>query len=62
VQQGTNRPFGSSIALAHGLHADRRLGRNGATDACWRWPRLHVQQCTAHGCESQACRASVVGP
>jgi hypothetical protein len=33
MQEGTNRLFGGSVALTHGLHADRRLGRDGVGDA-----------------------------
>jgi hypothetical protein len=33
VQKLTNRLFGSSVAPTHGLHADRRLGRDSVPDA-----------------------------
>ena len=31
MKEHPDGPFGSSVALPHGLHADRRLGRGGAT-------------------------------
>jgi hypothetical protein len=33
MQEDTNRFFGSSVTLTHGLHSNRRLGRDDVADA-----------------------------